>query len=481
MNKKIVFVQPMLTLKERYGTLGRLGYVEPPIGLCYLAAIAREKCFEAHIIDAQALNLSLEETLEHIFLFLPSIVCITAVSQLIINAGRLADEIKKRDKRITVILGGCHISALPRETMLENPCFDIGVLGEGEESLAELLDSFQREKNITDIKGLIIRENSSLITTQTRDKIKDLDRLPFPALDLLPRLDKYYRVCIQSQQDKPTISLNTSRGCSSCCSFCDSSVHGNQLRYHSAEYVFHLLKHCVNVYHTNSFFFNDSNFFLPFARFKRLVGLLKDEGLIIKWACMARVDSVNEEILGLAKSSGCQQILYGIESGSPAMLGMYNKAITLEQIKSTLSLTKKSGIQTKGFFIFGGPGETKKTIEESMRFMNEIDLDDVGISVFVPFPGSPSYGTIREFGAFDKDWHNMNTYLPVFVPKGFTGQEISDYVKKAYRRFYFRPRIIFSYFKRCNSLSQIMGFMSASFLLAWYVVFERAEPLEKEA
>lgn len=470
---RISFVQPLLSLKERYGTLGQLGYVEPPIGLCYLAAVAREKGFEVQIVDAQASNLNLEQTISAILSFGPSLVGITAVSQLIVNAASLAEEIKKNNPQIITMLGGCHLTALPKETMEQFPFFDIGVLGEGEDTLSELLDALVATKDIYSIRGIIARKNNNLIQTEPRPKILDLDRLPFPALDLLPRLEKYYRVCVQSCSDGPTISLNTSRGCPSKCTFCDSSVHGQQLRYHSAGYVFQLLKQCIDRYNVKNFFFNDSNFFLPFSRFRELADLINRNGLKIKWSCMSRIDAVNEEILYLARKVGCQQILYGIESGSQEILNIYRKGITLKNIKNNLFLTKKAGITTKGFFIFGGPGETKETIKLTTNFMREIDLDDVGVSLFVPFAGSDSYKNISEYGTFLKDWQKMSTYIPVFIPYGFSEKKLLKYVKIAYRNFYFRSPIIISYLRRCSNIWQIKNFFLAGLVFLHYIFFEK--------
>lgn len=470
---RISFVQPPLSLRERYGTLGQLGYVEPPIGLCYLAAVARKKGFTVQIVDAQASNFDLEQTLRAVLSFRPDLVGITSVSQLILNSASLAEGIKKYAPYIKILLGGCHVSALPSETMESFECFDIGVLGEGEDTLSELLDALSLSKDIFSVRGIIARNGSSLVKTQPRPRITDLDSLPFPALELLPRLEKYYRVCVQSCGQGPTISLNTSRGCPSGCTFCDSSVHGRQLRYHSAEYIFRLLEDCRLRYGVQNFFFNDSNFFLPFERFRQLARLFKERNFSIKWSCMSRIDAVNKEILELAGESGCRQVLYGIESGSQKMLDVYKKGLTLNQIENTLALTKKAGIATKGFFIFAGPKETKDTIKASINFMRKIDLDDVGISVFVPFAGSESSSGIHEHGVFSNDWKQMSTYVPVFVPHGLRADEILRFVKDAYRKFYFRPKIILKYVFRCRSPKEAWGFFTAGLTLLYYIFFEK--------
>lgn len=473
MMRRISLVQPSLSLKERYGTLGQLGYIEPHIGLCYLASVVRQNGFDVQVVDAQALSLDLMKTKELILSFQPSFVGITAVSQLITAAAALAEEIKKSNKLIVTIIGGCHITSLPGQTMLDFPNFDIGVLEEGEDTLVELLKALALGRDISLIKGIIFKKDGNLIQTEPRPRIEDLDRLPFPAFDLLPRIEKYYRVGVQSCSCGPTISLNTSRGCSSQCTFCDASIHGRYLRYHSAGYVFKLLKHCIQKYKINNFFFNDSSFLLPFLRFKKLANLIEKERLRIHWSCMSRIDIINEEMLSLAKKIGCQQILYGIESGSQKILDFYKKGITLAQIKKNIALTKKKGILAKGFFIFGNPLESKKTIKESIDFMMDVGLDDVGISLFAPFPGTIHYNNISQYGNYINRWEKMSHYMPVFIPHGFNEKKLLNYTKIAYRKFYFRGPIIVSYLKRCNNFWRIINFLRAGIVFIYYTFFER--------
>jgi anaerobic magnesium-protoporphyrin IX monomethyl ester cyclase len=468
--KTIVFVHPPLSLQKRYGTLAQAGYTEPPFGLCYLAAVTRQKGLKTSIVDAEALNLDFPATMDAIMSTSPDYVGITITTQLVVSAATVATEIKKRNPKIVVIVGGAHITALPKETLQEYLCFDFGVVGEGEHTLSEFLDALEKGDDLNKVDGLAIRQvDGTVRLTGKRAPIKDLDTLPFPAFDLLPRMGDYYRVATQSVNRLPALSLITSRGCTGKCTFCDSSIHGHVPRAHGAEYVAKLMTVLHKEYGAKSIFFDDDNFLIFKPRLKKLVEILKNQKLDISWACMGRVNMVDTELLELAKSGGCWQVMYGIETASQPLLDFYQKGITPDQVEKAVKITKKVGLKTKGFIMFGNPMETKDTIKMTIDFIKRINLDDVSISFFTPFPGTAIYNEVDKYGKFDKDWTKMSCFDVVFVPNDLTETELRKAVKTAYRQFYFRPRIIFSYLTRLTSFAQFKALLSSGLTLLRYM------------
>jgi radical SAM superfamily enzyme YgiQ (UPF0313 family) len=184
---------------------------------------------------------------------------------------------------------------------------------------------------------------------------------------------------------------------------------------------------------------------------------------------MGRVNMVDTELLELAKSGGCWQVMYGIETASQPLLDFYQKGITPAQVENAVKITKKVGLKAKGFIMFGNPLETRETIKTTIDFIKRIDLDDVSISFFTPFPGTAIYNEVEKYGQFDKDWAKMSCFDIVFVPNGFTEAELRKWVKTAYRQFYFRPRIIFSYLSRLNSWAQFKALLSSGLTLLRYI------------
>ena len=187
------------------------------------------------------------------------------------------------------------------------------------------------------------------------------------------------------------------------------------------------------------------------------------EKIDLPWTCLARVDTVDKQTLRLMKKAGCWQILYGIESGDQEVLDRLQKGITIEEIKEALKMTHEVGIKSKGFFILGTPFETKATAERTIEFMKEIALDDFHMTYFTPFPGTAIYNNqIKNKKFYEKEWSKMNEWTPTFIPTGFSSDELIALSKKAFREFYFRPKIVGSYLK--------MTLLSRNFTALFYGV-----------
>ncbi len=442
----LVLINPPLTSEERYGAMAKGGRNAPPMGLCILAAMARKNGYKVTIIDAPVMGFGHQEVVREITELSPKFVGITASTLAINSAGKLAMMIKKARKETVVLIGGPHLTAVPRKTLLEYSGFDFGVVGEGEETLIGLLNALRKKKDLNRIPGLAFRKNGKVVLTSPREYIKDLDRLPLPAWDLLPPLNKFYRSSPQSFNRLPSSSLVTSRGCPNQCTFCDRSIFGNIVRGYSPEYVLKMLKILSIQYGIKHLLIDDDTFTILRERLEKICHLIIKEKLDLTWTCLARVDTVDEKILRLMKKAGCWQILYGIESGNQEILNKLQKRITIEQVREAVKITHKVGIKTKGFFILGSPYETKATAEETIRFMKRILLDDFHMTFFTPFPGTKIFNNeIKNKMIYERKWAKMNEWLPVFIPRGFSQDELISFSKKAFREFYFRPKIVWTY------------------------------------
>ncbi len=466
---KVIFINPALSMKERYGILAQAGGTEPPFGLCYLASAMIKDGHSAYIIDAQALNKDCQETVDLVLKEKPNYAAITAVTASIYSAAEIARKIKDSNSEITTIIGGPHLSSLPLETMKVFPEFDIGVFGEGEETLSALLDCLDKNKSLEAVNGLVVRRDNDIFMTDKRNLIRDLDVLATPSFELLPDITRYYSVPAQSVDRLPAISLVTSRGCMGQCIFCDRSIFGNYCRAHSAEYVMSLIKKLYHEYGIRSFMFEDDNFTFFKQRLSRLIQLLNKEKLDLTWSCTARVDTVDANILKEMRNSGCWQVLYGIESGSQRILDFLDKNTKLSQIEDALRMAKNAGINTKGFFILGNPLETKESMEETIRFIKKADLDDISLTFFTPYPGSEIYSSIDNYGQFDRDWKKTGQFQITFLPHGITKKELLSYSQRAYLSFYLRTKTFISYLRRVNNFSQFKVIFLSCIALIRYI------------
>jgi anaerobic magnesium-protoporphyrin IX monomethyl ester cyclase len=466
---KIVFVFPPLTPFEIWGNLAAGGGLEPPLGLAYLAAMTRKHGYETQIVDAAALKLNLKSAVQAVLSESPDYVGISAVTMAIFNAADLAHAIKKARPDVFIILGGAHITAAPEDTMNMFSGFDVGVIGEGEKTIVELLEALDSKNDLAKVDGLIVRTNNGPKRSNRRAFIRKLDELPMPAWDLFPDIGKHYSPPAHSLDRKMSTSIITSRGCSGKCIFCDRSIFGNFVRAHSPDYTANVVRHLYYTYGIRGLRFDDDNLMLFRKNLEAICHHIIREKLDVLWSCMARVDFVDPEILELMYQAGCRQIRYGIESGSPEVLKIIKKQIKLDQIKNAVKWTRRAGIRTMGYFMIGHPGETKDTIRQTIDFAKRIDLDEFKINFFTPLPGTEIYREAYRYGHLStnlRDFHFHRT--PSFIPFGLTEKDLIRDKKTAFREFYLRPRIILRHITRIRNLAQLMSLAKGTISLVWY-------------
>lgn len=465
----IVLIYPPVSISGRYKEVAT-GHEVPPQPLIYLGAYLRQNNFKCSLIDANALGLSIDETVNRILALAPRYVGITSPTMLISTAGKLAKKIKENNPDIKTIVGGPHITAVPNETMGLYPDIDIGVLGEGEITIIELLNALENAASLDSVNGVIYRQDGTLITTSVRPFIKDIDTLPFPAWDILPDLLKHYQQSAARIDRLPNISIVSSRGCPFQCIFCARNVFGNVTRTHSAGYIIKMVKHLIAEYKIKSISFEDENFVIYRKRLIEFCNRIIDEKIDITWDCASNVNAVNPQILSTMKKAGCWQINYGIESGSQRILDFIKKSTKLEEIERALKMTKDAGIITKGYFIIGHPTETRESIQETIDFIKKIPLDVFQMSFMIPLPGTELYGVATQYGEFKNDWDNMNIWTPLFIPAGFTKEILERESKRAYREFYFRWKPIFTYLRRTLRSSAFVKFFKDGFKILKFIL-----------
>jgi len=446
--KKILLLTPPYPLNERLGKLGILGGRLPSLGLLYLAAAVRSEC-EVEIIDAACVDASEEDILHYILQYSPDIIGISAVTPAITRAQQLAASIKQSFSKVLVVLGGPHITTVPKETMERTPAVDIGVIGEGERTLQEIIRVYNGTKeSLQGISGTILRLSSdrSLVLSSPRELIENIDQLGLPAYDLVAAQDVIMPALFKTKR-LPAIHAITSRGCTHTCTFCNTNLFNKRVRFHSPEYVIGLIEYLVGLGY-RELAFEDDNFTAHKSRLTKVCNYIIDNRIDISWSVNARIDTVDEKMISLMKKAGCWYISYGIESGSQETLDQINKKITLAEIRHKVSMTRQAGIETKGFFIIGFPWETKQSIQETVDFALTLNLSDLNIFPLTPFPGTTVYEQAKLQGAFDDDWNRMDLQQIVYVPPGLSARFMIGQIRKLLLCFYLRPGTIASYIRR---------------------------------
>ena len=413
----------------------------PGMGMLVLAAVARQKGYRVHLIDAKGQGTSLDEVSRQIAELRPDYVGLSATTISVTNAGRIAEKIKVLVPGVVTILGGAHVSAIPERTLEAFPAIDYGIVGEGEHSLFELLERLESGAPTDGVSGLAFRRGGKVYANPRAPYIDDLDELPTPAWDLLPDFPHRFQPSLFSYPRTPMATLITSRGCPFSCSFCDRSTSGKKGRMHSVEYVVGLCRHLVGL-GVRHITFVDDLFTVRKQRVVEMCQAFLDEGFTFTWSCNSHPNLLDAATMDLMKRAGCWQIAYGIESGSQRVLDVVKREVRIPKMRETLRMTRAAGIRAKGYVMIGHPTEALDSLAETAAFLKEVELDICQITKFTPYPGTPSYSTIRKFGTFTEDWEQMNAMNFVFIPNGLDEHVLESYFDHMYRRFYRRPEIL---------------------------------------
>ncbi len=449
--KKILLVHPMganWTSGEQ--DMSHIVNIMAPMGLLSLAAWMEKHGHHADIHDCYAFPGMDSRVFKYLDEKQPDFIGFSTTTSSFLDGVRLATSAKEILPKAKIVFGGVHMSALRERLLRDFPVIDYGVVGEGEETLREIVES--DGDGLRNIEGLVFRERGEVVFTGFRKKLLDLDSLPFPAYEKLEGYPDSYKLPIFSYPKAPNTTVITSRGCPYTCSYCDRSVFRRTYRYNSPEYMMELLTYLrkrFNIRHVNIY---DDTFTLRRDRVLKFCEQKIKSGLDVTFNCAARTEQLDFEMLKAMKRAGCWMISLGIETGDPDLLKKHRSYLPtvkmdnpLENIRSMVHLIKRAGIRAKGLFMMGLPGETEESISKSMKYVFSLPLDEFNLAKLTPFPGAPIYGDIREHGSFEEQWEQMNALNFIFIPKGFTKHRLEERYREFYRRYFTRPGILLKY------------------------------------
>jgi len=451
----VVLVVPPSSKKKEFGLLSGAGAYRPPLNLLNIAAVLLEKGYSVSVIDGVTKNKGPNEVVRSIIALKPRFIGFTSMTAHIYECGEMAGELHRNLPETPIIIGGIHISTLPIQTMQLFTSFDIGIVGEGENSVLELLEGIEKGGDISNIAGLVIRTKEGIKLTPPRALIDDLDTLPLPAWHLLPDYIQTYQPTLSRKSRLPSAYIVTSRGCPCQCSFCNNIVHGRTFRSYSVDYIMKMVAYMVGAYKVRDLTIYDENLALKKERIIDFCHRMISANYDLTWSCDARVDSIDEEIAGLMYKAGCRSIWFGMESGNAEILRRYNKRIKLEDSENAVNLTKRYKIRASGSFIIGGPGETRDTIKDTLHFAKRIGLDYFIPYYYTPIPGTADYNIITRYGNADLDYRSATMTQPTFAPHGMSFHDIRNWYIRSLLYFYTQPRIVFMMVKEIGFLNII--------------------------
>lgn len=366
-------------------------FQEPALGLGYIKSY-----FDTHSYLKGKINIEIlkNNIWSNLIKDDPDLIGISAVTQDYTNAIRYAERIKDSGSKAIIVIGGIHISNLPESF---NNVFDIGVLGEGEETFKELTEyiyesGFNKEK-LSHIKGLLYKEGEALTNTGKRELIENLDSIPSP-----------YRKYLK---ESAFLHILTARGCPFRCAYCSSAAFWKyKVRFHSPERVVDEMLELIKDYKLKHISIWDDLFSINKERLREVVVLMRENGRFfndVTFGVTARPNMVDEEICELLKQMNVTRVSLGIESGSDRILSTLNRGLTAEQNYKAISKLKEFGFMVYGGFIVGAPGETFDDLNRTYQFVLNSSLDGGGFGLAVPYPNTEFWHYARERNIVDND------------------------------------------------------------------------------
>lgn len=365
----------------------------PPLCLCYLASYLRKYGFNDTIIVDEP------NPLKRIKKENPDIVGLSSMTHAFPEAKKLAGEIKQQFD-IPIIIGGHHISLLPQH-FRDSP-FDLAVIGEGEQTLLELINALESNRKLDNVRGVIFRKGKKVIMTPPRPLIENLDSIPYPALDLID-IKKYLTLTSMTANPGVYMPIVSSRGCPYKCVYCSTTAFWKRARLRSADCVVDEVKYLVKKYKVDQISIWDDLFVTSKQRVKDIVNRLKQEGLDYLEFCLpARANLMDAELCDLLKQMNTKQIGFGFESGSPKILN-YLKCgnVTVEQNKNAIRLCKKNHIKVHGYFVVGSPDETDEDLQKTYDLAQQ--CDQIQVFQLMPLPATVVWEQAKAKGIVSED------------------------------------------------------------------------------
>lgn len=444
-NNKILLVHPLgYSAESAEYDISRKANLMPPLGLASIAAYLTEKGVSVFIIDCYAHPDSLVKIKDLLLLEKPAFIGFSCTTSSFLDGVKIAGTAKSLLPGIKSVFGGVHMSALKEELLTDYDLVDFGIVGEGEESLYQLITSGGSQPE--SIEGLVFRAtDGSAVFSGHRQQLIDLDSLPFPAYEKLAGYPETYKLPIFNYPKAPNSSCISSRGCPYACSYCDRSVFRRSFRYNSALYLYEHLKYLKERFHIRHINFYDDQFTFNRQRVEDFCELVMNSSLNMTFNCAVRADHIDLELLRMMKEAGCWMMSLGIETGDENLLSQHRQNVNLDMISEKIHTIKKAGIRVKGLLMMGLPGESEQSIKKSMDYVFSLPIDDINLAKFTPFPGSPLYKNIHELGTFTEDWEKMDCMQFVFIPKGLTKKRLEELFIDYYRRHYSRLKILLGY------------------------------------
>jgi len=440
----------VLLLQPRYEWFekARVYPTGPPLGLGYIGAVLGGKGFTLAALDFNIDAMSLNEEAASILSINPKVVCISVNTPSLPAVYTLVRRLRGLGFEGDFLFGGPHINARPETLVALDGRY--AIKGEGEVGVEGICSFLLSKKGgVDEVPNLVINDDGVLHFNEHR-VIKDLDSLPLPKRSLFE--GNRYKF----------MHITCSRGCPFKCTYCSMAESGYRKR--EPQHIVDELEYVAREYQNASIAFSDDVLTLDREMVLGVCAEVINRGLKAKWSCTTRSDLVDEELIGCMQKAGCWHMSFGVESGVEGIRYSLGKEITNKQYVKAFQLCKKMGVKTRAYAMFGHPKETAKEMRETIRFIKEINADEVFFSLTSIYPNTRlAAQAVKEGRISDCVWEeNMRRGLgaPIYVPDNLTLEDMKGVLYDALMQFYLKPHTIMKNFLRARSVDELKQALS---------------------
>jgi radical SAM superfamily enzyme YgiQ (UPF0313 family) len=421
----------------------------PPLGILYLATILEERGIDVSVLEQAAKGLTIEETVRWVEKEGPDILGFSTFASSGRTAALVSNEVKRRNPNIVTIFGSYYATFNSERILRKYPSVDITVRGEGENTVIDLMNCFEKSGKFKDVSGISFRNKNSVTSTPDRPLIKDLDSLPFPNRELID-VDYHCTLAGANVAPKKFTSVVSSRGCVYRCRFCSCTQFArNMWRPRSVENTLEELQFLSSKGY-EQFIFVDDSFTTNPKRVIRLCREMKREKIDMNWICEGRVDNCSYEMLREIARAGCRILYFGIESANQRILDYYNKRTTPKQSEIAVRTARKAGIDVVvGSFIVGAPDETREEIHNTIQFAKQLPIDFPQFNILGVYPGTDLWDEFNAKGMLEKgEYWETGVSVSEICPTAVPANEIRQMIHDAFYQFVLRPNFVSNQFVR---------------------------------
>ncbi len=444
--KKILLINPpgKCFVRKIDGSIVERKHCQPPLGLAYLGAACLNAGYDTEILDILAEGYDFERLTEHYIVYgletpavlerirraNPDVIGVSILfSHVASECYRIIRAIRQAFPRVTIVLGGHHPSAMP-DRVMENQDIDFVLIGECDETFPQFLEALNGRRDMASIRGLYYRDAHRVLNTMAglepvvagsefkyyrlRDSPNPakVTKLPYPAWHLLD-MQRYWasdvRIGGGNVMRERCMPMVASRGCPHVCYFCTSPLMGGYKGYRKRDVreICAEIRWLKDEYDVQEIQFLDDNFYINVPRVKELLRALADEfpDVVFSVPAGAEANALDDEVIELMAKANFYKVFLALEAGDQGIQNqLIDKHVNLARVPALVQKIKAAGIEVRGYFMLGFPGETKAQMIHTAEFALSLDLDDIALSVVSPLPGTPLFDQCVKENLFVNDF-----------------------------------------------------------------------------